>query len=210
MISAAQLGSAVLAFLVGAIPFSFLLARIFGGIDIRKIGSGNIGATNLARARGLGVGVLGLALDAAKGVAAILLARAIAGGGAPGSAIEAVAGGAAVLGHAFTPFLRFKGGKGVATGAGVFGVLAPRALLVAVGIFILATAASRMVSLGSVLAAAALPIAALLLGSGRTVTLAALAIAALVVVRHRKNLARIVRGSESRLGTGAGAPGSGP
>ncbi len=191
----------VLAFVIGGIPFSFLLAKIFGGVDIRRVGSGNIGATNLARSLGLGKGILGLGLDAAKGAAAVLLARRIASGMDGGPAVEAFAAGAAVLGHAYTPFLRFKGGKGVATGAGAFGVLAPGALLAAVLVFVLGSAIGRMISLGSVLGALTLPLAACALGSGRPVQVAASLVALLVVARHRANLLRIARGTESRFGS---------
>ncbi len=191
----------VLAYLIGSIPFSFLLAKILGGVDIRKVGSGNVGAANLARSLGLGKGIAGLLLDAAKGVAAVLLARLIAGGGAPGLPLEPLAGGMAVIGHMYTPFLGFKGGKGVATGAGVFGVLAPRALLVAVAVFAIVLLLSRLVSLGSVLAAASLPLAAHGFGADRAITWAAILIGALVIGRHRDNLVRIAQGRESRIGT---------
>ncbi len=204
MTCAAELLAILLAFLIGAIPFSFLLAKLFGGVDIRKVGSGNIGATNLARSLGIGKGIFGLALDAGKGAAAVLLARRIGSGCDAGPTLEAVAGGAAVLGHLYTPFLNFKGGKGVATGAGVFGVLAPGALLAAVVVFVLGTAVSRMVSLGSVLGAVTLPIAAHVLGSPPAVRLAALFVSLLVVARHRANLWRIARGTERRLGADGG------
>jgi glycerol-3-phosphate acyltransferase PlsY len=192
----------VAAFLIGSIPFSFILARLVGGVDIRRVGSGNVGATNVARSLGIGQGLVALGLDAAKGVASVLLARALGGALDPGSPGPALAGVAAILGHNFTPFLRFRGGKGVATGAGAFGVLAPWALLASVGVFLLATLVSRMVSLGSVLAAAALPLLVHVLHGGRGTTLAAGAVAALVIVRHRANLLRIARGTESRLGSG--------
>jgi acyl phosphate:glycerol-3-phosphate acyltransferase len=191
------------AFLIGAIPFSFLLARLLGGVDIRKVGSGNIGATNLARTLGLGKGIVGLLLDAAKGVAAVLMARLVATEQA-GAWLEAVAGGAAILGHMYTPFLRFRGGKGVATGAGVFGALMPSALLAAIAVFAVTLALTRMVSLGSILAAASMPIAVLLLHGQRATALAALLAGALVIARHRENLARIVRGREARLGSPPG------
>jgi len=207
MTCAAELLAIALAFLLGAIPFSFLLAKLIGGVDIRTVGSGNIGATNLARSLGIGKGIFGLALDAGKGAAAVLLARRIGSGLDAGPTLEAVAGGAAVLGHLYTPFLSFKGGKGVATGAGVFGVLAPGALLAAVVVFMLGTALSRMVSLGSVLSAVALPIAAQVLGSAPAVRLAALFVALLVVARHRANLQRIARGTERRLGADPGGEG---
>jgi acyl phosphate:glycerol-3-phosphate acyltransferase len=200
MTCAAELLAIALAFLLGAIPFSFLLAKLIGGVDIRTVGSGNIGATNLARSLGIGKGIFGLALDAGKGAAAVLLARRIGSGLDAGPTLEAVAGGAA-------PFLSFKGGKGVATGAGVFGVLAPGALLAAVVVFMLGTALSRMVSLGSVLGAVALPIAAQVLGSAPAVRLAALFVALLVVARHRANLQRIARGTERRLGADPGGEG---
>ena len=209
MTFAAELLAILLAFLLGAIPFSFLLAKLFGGVDIRRVGSGNIGATNLARSLGIGKGILGLALDAGKGAAAVLLARRIASGFDAGPTLEAVAGGAAVLGHLYTPFLNFKGGKGVATGAGVFGVLAPGALLAAVVVFMLGTAVSRMVSLGSVLGAVTLPIAAHVLGSAPAARLAALFVALLVVARHRANLGRIARGTERRLGADPDGEGEG-
>jgi glycerol-3-phosphate acyltransferase PlsY len=194
----------VSAFVLGSIPFSFLLARLVGGVDIRRVGSGNVGATNVARALGLGTGLVALGLDAAKGVAAVLLARSLLAPGGPSPAGEALAGLSAILGHNFTPFLRFRGGKGVATGAGVFGVLAPWALLAAVLVFLITVAVSRMVSLGSVVAAAVLPIAVHLLEGGRGATLAAGAVAILVIARHRANLWRIARGTERRLGEKSG------
>lgn len=188
----------VLAFAIGGIPFSHLIARL-RGIDLRSVGSGNVGATNLARALGYGAGALGLLLDGAKGGAAVLMARSVLGDGATPS-IQAAAGALAVAGHAFTPLLRFRGGKGVATGAGAFAVLAPRATLAAVAVFAIVVAISRVVSLASVLAALTLPVAAHFLGAQRPVTAAAAAVAALVIVRHRDNLVRLLRGTEHRLG----------
>ena len=143
------------AFFIGAIPFSWILARLFGNLDIRSVGSGNVGATNVARSLGYGVGVAALLLDAAKGVAAVLLARYLFGSEA--ITAQATAGGLAVLGHNFTPFLGFRGGKGVATGAGVLGTVAPLVLVICLAVFILTVAITRMVALGSVLASAALP-----------------------------------------------------
>jgi glycerol-3-phosphate acyltransferase PlsY len=167
-------GAAILGFVLGSIPFSWILAWLAGGLDIRAVGSGNVGATNVARSLGYRMGAVALLLDAAKGAAAVLSARVIAPGQA-GAALAA--GGLAVLGHMFTPFLRGHGGKGVATGAGVFAVLAPQALGIAIAVFAVTLAAGRMVSLGSVLAAAVL-----------------------VIARHRDNLARIARGTERRFG----------
>ena len=188
----------LLGFALGSIPFSWILGRL-GGLDIRRVGSRNIGATNLSRSLGYRVGLVAFVLDAAKGAAAVLLARRFAPG------VESAplwAGGMAVAGHMFTPFLRFRGGKGVATGAGVFAVLAPVSLLFAVAVFGLTLAFGRMVSLASVLASMALPLAQLALGAGTgTVVLASL-VGALVIARHRPNLARILQGTENRIGGG--------
>jgi len=192
-----------LAFLLGSIPFSQLVARL-RGIDLRSVGSGNIGATNLARALGYGAGALGLLLDALKGAAAVALARALPGE-ATTPAIQSLAAVLAVAGHAFTPWLGFRGGKGVATGAGAFAVLAPWATLVSVLVFAVVVSLGRMVSLASVLAAAALPVAAFFLGAPRPAIAAAAGVAALVVARHRENLVRLIRGTENRLGMGGRA-----
>ena len=189
-----------LAFILGSLPFSQLIAKR-RGVDLRSVGSGNVGATNLARALGYGAGAAGLLLDAAKGGAAVGLARAILGA----ASTPAVTAGTAVLavaGHAFSPLLHFRGGKGVATGAGAFAVLAPRATLAALGVFAVVLALGRVVGLASVLAALTLPVAAHVLGAQRAVTAAAALVAALVILRHRDNLLRLVRGTEHRLGAG--------
>ena len=191
---------AAIGFVLGAIPFSWVVARLFGGLDIRAVGSGNVGATNVARSLGYGPGLFALLLDAAKGAAAVLVARALTGGGGGGGMAELLAGGLAVLGHNFSPFLGFRGGKGVATGAGVFAALAPGALLVAAGVFLAVVLVFRLVSLGSVLATLAVaPAVVLIYGDSRLAVLALL-VAVLVVARHRTNLERIARGSEPRLG----------
>jgi glycerol-3-phosphate acyltransferase PlsY len=195
----ATIGTSILAFLLGAVPFSWLIGRLHQGVDIRSTGSGNIGATNLARAIGLGPGMVALLLDAGKGVAAVLFAQWVAGSAEHASALPAIAGGLAVIGHNFSPFLRFRGGKGVATGAGVFGTLSPWALVAALVVFIVVVLLSRLVSLGSVLAACSLPVAVFLIYDSPSVGLLSMAIAALVVVRHWGNLLRIVRGTEDRV-----------
>jgi glycerol-3-phosphate acyltransferase PlsY len=188
-----------LGFLLGAIPFSWILARLLGGLDIRSVGSGNVGATNVARSLGFWAGGAALLLDAAKGAAAAWLGQALDPSGAAGAG-GLLAGGLAVLGHNFTPFLGFRGGKGVATGAGVFAVLAPEALLASLFVFALALGWSRTVSLGSILAAAALPVAAWLTGRGASVAALALLIACVVIARHAANLRRLARGEEPRIG----------
>jgi len=188
------------AFFLGAIPFSWILARMFGGLDIRSVGSGNVGATNVARSLGYGVGITALLLDAGKGVAAVLLARYLFGSEA--IAAQATAGGLAVLGHNFSPFLRFRGGKGVATGAGVLGTLAPLVLVTCLGVFILTVALTRMVALGSVLASAALPPAAWFVSGDSSVVVLAFLLAGLVIVRHWGNITRMLSGREDRIGEG--------
>lgn len=193
------------AFLLGAVPFSYLIARL-RGVDLRRIGSGNIGATNLTRAAGVGLGAAGLLLDALKGTAAVALARVVPGGET--SLVPAAAGLLAVLGHNFTPFLGFRGGKGVATGAGAFALLAPGPLLVALAVFALAFAASRIVALGSIAAAVALPAAVFLTGRDTAIVACAAGLAILVVARHRANIVRMLRGTETRFGRRA-AGGSG-
>jgi glycerol-3-phosphate acyltransferase PlsY len=187
----------VLAYLVGAIPFSYLVARRFGVDDVRKVGSGNVGATNVLRSAGKTAGILALALDAGKGALAAWLAQRLVGG----SVVPSLAAAAAVIGHMYPVWLRFKGGKGVATGAGAFFPMAPKAALVAVLVFALTAWASRYVSLGSVAGTITLAALAFAFGAPRPVWLSASLIGALIVFKHRGNLARVVHGGESRLGT---------
>jgi len=192
------LAAGLVGFVLGAIPFSWILARLFGGVDIRTVGSGNVGATNVARSLGWAAGGAALLLDTAKGAAAVLLAPGLAGPEAPGATV--LAGGLAVIGHMVSPVMRFRGGKGVATGAGVFAVLAPWSLAAAAGVFVVVVAVTRMVSAGSIAAAAALPLSALWFGAGGRVALLAALVGALVILRHHANIARIVDGSEPRIG----------
>lgn len=198
--------AAAIGFALGAIPFSLLMGKAFAGVDIRTTGSGNVGATNVARSAGWGAGILALLLDAAKGATAVILARALF---VETPAADLVAGGMAVLGHLYSPFLRFRGGKGVATGAGAFLVLAPFAVGGAAMVFLLAVALTRYVSLASVLAAATLPVAAYFLGLRGGTVLLAMVVAGLVIARHRGNLARLAAGNERRLGGGGGTRRSG-
>ena len=183
------------AYLIGSIPFSFLVARAFGVQDVRRVGSGNVGATNVLRSAGKVAGALALLLDLGKGAAA----SALAGRLAPGDAVlPAAAALAAVVGHLYPVWLRFEGGKGVATGLGAFAPLAPKAALGALVAFGLVAAATRFVSLGSLAGALAMMGLALALRGPDPVALAAAATAALVVFRHRSNLRRILRGTERR------------
>jgi glycerol-3-phosphate acyltransferase PlsY len=185
-------------FALGSIPFSWMLARLAGGVDIRRVGSGNVGATNVARTLGWVAGGAALLLDAAKGAGAVLLAPHVAGAGEPDAGL--VAGLLAILGHMVSPFLRFRGGKGVATGMGAFAILAPAPLAAAIAVFVVVVAWMRMVSAGSIAAVVALPLFALGFGSGTRIALAAALAGALVIVRHRDNIARIIAGTERRIG----------
>jgi glycerol-3-phosphate acyltransferase PlsY len=143
----------VTAYLIGSIPFALLLARRWGARDLRRIGSGNIGAANVLRASGLTAGVLVAVLDIAKGAASVLLAQRLS----PNPSSGAVAGVAAIVGHIYPVWLRFRGGKGVATACGVFSVLTPFAVPPALAIFIVTVWATKYISLGSLLATLALP-----------------------------------------------------
>jgi glycerol-3-phosphate acyltransferase PlsY len=191
-------------YLAGSIPFGLLLGRLFAGVDVRAAGSGNIGATNVARTAGKGLGVLTLLLDAAKGGIPVA-ATALAMGEARDAGWPAAAGLAAFLGHVFPVWLRLRGGKGVATAFGAFLVLTPGLTLLAAAVFAVAFAASRVVSVSSMSAAAVLAVgAALEHGRYAPVTRVALVVLAVIVVRHRSNIRRMLRGEESRLAARAG------
>jgi glycerol-3-phosphate acyltransferase PlsY len=184
-------------YLIGSIPFSFLVARAFGVSDVRRVGSGNVGATNVLRNAGKVAGLLAFLLDTGKGAAAAALAAKLV----PGvDWLPPAAAVAAVVGHMFPVWLRFEGGKGVATGLGAFAPLAPRAALAALVVFLLVAALTRYVSLGSVAGALALATLAWLWHGPGPLAAAAAFTAALVVFRHRSNLRRIRRRTERRAG----------
>lgn len=187
---------ALLGYAIGSIPWSFLVARLFGVKDVRAVGSGNVGATNVMRSAGKGPGILALLLDGSKGAVTVMLARGLT----TSEAEVCAAGLCAVIGHLFPVWLGFRGGKGVSTGAGLFLPLAPGALGVAVLVFLATVAISRYVSLASILASLTLPAAAYLLGGTPTVTVTALIAALMVVVKHHANLGRLVRGVEPKFG----------
>jgi glycerol-3-phosphate acyltransferase PlsY len=191
----------VAAYLLGSIPFGLILAKLFGGTDVRKEGSGNIGATNVARVVGPLAGIVTLILDAAKGAAAVLLAERLSKYGATWMMIAAMA---ALLGHCFPVWLSFKGGKGVATAAGVFLALSPFAFLGAILLFIVVVAFWRYVSLGSISAAAAIPLLVYFLWAPGhapplVVTLGSLAIALFVIYKHDSNIQRLFEGVEPKF-----------
>jgi len=184
------------AYLIGSVPFALILARRWGVADLRRIGSGNIGAANVLRASGMTAGVLVAVLDVAKGAASVLLAERLS----PSAAAPEVAGLAAIVGHIYPVWLGFRGGKGVATACGVFFMLAPLAAGPAVAIFIVSVWATKYISLGSVLASGALPPIAYATGSQTPVVVAAFAAAGIIIFRHRSNLMRLRTGTERRLG----------
>jgi glycerol-3-phosphate acyltransferase PlsY len=196
---------AVVSYLLGSIPFGYLL--------VRQTGSGNIGATNVARSGAKGLGIATLVLDALKGALAVWLAALIAASKynfcgdfiqhpcAPALRLMAVAALCAVLGHVFPVWLRFKGGKGVATALGVFCVLFPKAILVALAIFILVVAITRYVSLGSILGAIAFPVAAYFMQDSDWLSLLlASGVSLIIVLKHHQNIRRLLAGTENRFG----------
>ncbi|MBI4589236.1 MAG: glycerol-3-phosphate 1-O-acyltransferase PlsY [Candidatus Rokubacteria bacterium] len=185
----------LLAYLVGALPMGYLVARALG-VDIRKHGSGNIGATNVLRALGKGPAAITLLLDVAKGYAAVWIALALGPepwGGSAGAAL-------AVVGNCWSVFLGLRGGKGIATGLGAFLHLIPLAVLPAMFVWAIVALTFRYVSLASLTATACVPIGALVLRYHPSTALAALAVALIIVGRHRDNVARLLAGTERKLG----------
>ena len=197
--------TAALSYALGSIPFGYLLVRIFTGEDVRASGSGNIGATNVAR-KSTALGIATLLLDAAKGLAAVLLARVLFKGPHQ-QLIMTTAAFFAVLGHLFPVWLKFHGGKGVATSLGAFILLTPKSILCVVVLFLMIAVAFRYVSLGSVAVAAAFPLLTWALREyvdSRQLILIAL-VSALVIWRHRQNIGRLAAGTESKIGAKIGA-----
>jgi glycerol-3-phosphate acyltransferase PlsY len=189
----------VLAYLIGSVPFALLVARKWGAKDLRRVGSGNLGAANVLRASGVTAGVIVALLDVGKGVAGVLVAARLDGS----NATPAVAGLAAIVGHIYPVWLRFRGGKGVATACGVFAALAPVALPPALAVFVVSAWLTKYISVGSVLASAALPPIAYAMGAPMPIVIVAIAAAVLIVFRHRSNLARVWLGTERRIGARA-------
>jgi glycerol-3-phosphate acyltransferase PlsY len=194
------------AYLLGSIPFGYLLVRLLSGSDIRESGSGGTGATNVSRKAGKGAGVATLLLDALKGFAAVLIAQRILDGSSDSFCFVGGAAIAALLGHIFPVWLRFRGGKGVATAIGAFLVLDAMALAIAGLIFLLVVALTRYVSLGSILAAVSLPILILVqqvigpVPNFESLIFTATVAAGLIILAHRTNIGRLVTGSENKFG----------
>ncbi len=220
---------AVVGYLLGSIPFGYLLVRIFRGQDIRQRGSGNIGATNVMRTGARGLGIATLVLDAGKGFAAVVIAERIfaqmtihsgrlittpeqarlvqqylqaTGQWQSEYVLAAIAAIAAILGHMYPVWLKFRGGKGVATGVGAFIALAPLAVAIVLVIFAAVVVVSRYVSLASIVATAAFPVFAWLLyrsHASPAVMAATVAAAALIILRHKDNIRRLLAGTEHRF-----------
>ena len=190
----AQLIVIVAAYLIGSIPTGLLLGKAYG-IDVRKEGSGNIGATNLYRTVGRKVGIITLIGDCLKGLLPVVLVKF----STLPPEFAAWVGLAAFCGHVFSVFLKFKGGKGVATALGVFLALAPLAVAIAMALFAGLMFLWRYVSLGSISAAAAMPLAVYFLGGSRTVTTVTSIISLIVIVRHHENIGRLLTGNESKF-----------
>ena len=185
-------------YVMGSIPFALILARRRGA-DLRRVGSGNLGAANVMRVSGVAAGVLVAALDMAKGAASVWLAARVS----DGAELPAAAGLAAIIGHIYPIWLRFRGGKGVATACGVFAMLAPLAVPPVLAIFAAVVWLTKYISLGSVLASIALPPIAYALGSPTPAVLAAAAAAGIIIFRHRSNVLRLRMGTERRIGARA-------
>jgi len=196
-VSPPSLLAVIVAYLLGSIPFGYLLVKCWRGQDVRATGSGSIGATNVSRVLGALGGLLTLLFDLAKGYAAVWLTAVLTG-----QEVHwlAAAGLAAILGHMFPVFLRFRGGKGVATGLGVFIYFTPWAVAVAVILWLLVVAVWRYISLGSILATAAYPVFAYALYQpALPVTLAAIVAASLIIIRHAGNIQHLVAGTERKF-----------
>lgn len=189
-----------IAYLLGSIPFGFLLVRWKTGTDVRTKGSGNIGATNVLRTTGKALGMLTLLLDILKGAAAVAIAQWLTGGDVLWCALSALA---VLLGHMFPVWLRFQGGKAVASMLGAYLVLTPFAMLGTILIFILMIWRTRYVSLSSIVSAAVFPLGVWLLYHNATYTLIAALCAALIIYKHKGNIMRLRAGTENRLGSRA-------
>jgi glycerol-3-phosphate acyltransferase PlsY len=181
---------------LGSLPLGYLVANRAKGVDLRRVGSGNVGAANVYRTAGLALALIVVLVDVAKGASSVFFAARLTSGAADPIA----AGVAAIIGHVYPVWLRFHGGKGVATACGVFWMLAPLATAVSATVFVIVVWLTRYVSLGSIVATLALPPLAWFTDKSIAVVIGAAVAAALIVQRHHANLARLQRGSERRLG----------
>lgn len=200
MPSISYIATALMAYLLGSIPTGFLVARA-RGVDIRTVGSGNIGATNAFRVLGKGLGIFVLLMDALKGLAAVEIVLCIAHFFPDASVtnLKITAGICAILGHNYTCWLHFKGGKGIATSAGVLIALVPLALVIILSIFIILFVTTRYVSVGSLAASFSLPLATWFTTHDTGLTVVTGAMGALAILKHRKNIQRLLNGTENRI-----------
>ncbi|MGE5453923.1 MAG: glycerol-3-phosphate 1-O-acyltransferase PlsY [Methylocystaceae bacterium] len=198
---ATTIGLTILAYFIGSIPFSYLVPKTAKGVDIRQMGSGNVGATNVMRNLGWLYGILAMLLDVAKGYLAVYIGTRW--GGTP--SIISFCAAAVVLGHCYSPFLRFSGGKGVATAGGVAICLMPLATLGLALFFVLVVLVKKYVSLGSILTAAALPIVTYLAGQPLVIIWLTLGLSIFVIYKHSPNIKRLLSGTEPQLGNKTGA-----
>jgi len=195
------IATALVAYLLGSIPTGFLVARA-RGVDIRTVGSGNIGATNAFRVLGKGLGIFVLLMDALKGWVAVQIGAYVVSQLLPGASLDNLhitAGIAAILGHNYTCWLHFKGGKGIATSAGVLIALVPLALAIILSIFIILFVTTRYVSVGSIVASFSLPFATWFTTRDTGLTVVTGAMGALAILKHRKNIQRLLNGTENRI-----------
>lgn len=188
----------ILGYLLGSIPFGLLMTRLFKGVDIREYGSGNIGATNAYRVMGLGMGVLVALFDIGKGYFSVLLARQIFGPEA--TLILILAGIAAIAGHNWSIFLKFDGGRGVATSVGILISLMPKTVLISFFVWLVIVLTTQYVSLGSIVGAILIPIMAIVFKNPPMYIGLGLIIAVFVVYRHRPNIQRLLAGEENKIG----------
>lgn len=206
----------LIAYLLGSIPTGFLVAKA-RGVDIRSVGSGNIGATNVFRVLGKSAGAFVLLADAAKGwLAVFLVAKLVAGWFFPEAGplsrewFRLCAGIAAILGHNYTCWLHFKGGKGIATSAGVLVALVWLPLLIILGVWVVVFAASRYVSLASICASFVLPFAAWFTGKNLATVIVMASLAVLAIYKHKANIQRLLKGTENRIGVKKPLPSDAP
>jgi glycerol-3-phosphate acyltransferase PlsY len=184
-----------LAYLIGSIPFAHLLSR-HRGVDLRRAGSGNVGASNVLRTIGVRAALAAMVLDGVKGTIAVVMAQQLSAG----IVASVAAACASVVGHVYPVWLRFRGGKGVATAAGAFAMLAPEALGVAAGVFLLAVVVTRFISVGSIAGALTLTLVTALSDAPGVVAIGATVSTFVIIYRHRENLVRLVTGTERRIG----------
>ncbi len=183
-----------LAYLIGAIPFSAIIAT-FKGVDLRRVGSGNYGATNVYRALGLNYALFVFMLDALKGTAVVYLTMSMF----TSPVLHVLIGFTAIFGHTFSLFLGFKGGKGVATAAGVFAILAPKPFLITFLVVIAVIYLTKIVSVGTLIGCVLLPILMLVFNTSSVIFYAILPISFFIVIKHRSNIVRLIKGTENKL-----------